>query len=86
MYAAPCSSWKRANSTIPSMSFASKSLFVEGTESLMLSPMSVKPSIAIDIPTFGPVERRARQYKRKPPLAGSAVRRAGVHRNKPADA
>ena len=45
--AAPFSSWLRASSSRPATSFASKSFFVEGTESLMDSPMRVSPGIAI---------------------------------------
>ena len=45
--AAPFSSWLRASSRRPGMSFSSKSFFVEGTESLIDSPMIVNPGMAM---------------------------------------
>jgi hypothetical protein len=45
--AAPLSSWLRASSRRPARSFSSKSFFVEGTESLMDSPMIVSPGMAM---------------------------------------
>ena len=43
IHPAPPSSWAFANCLSPSMSFASNSFFVEGTESLIDSPIMVKP-------------------------------------------
>ncbi len=52
--AAPFSSWLRASSSRPATSFSSKSFFVEGTESLIDSPMIVNPGMAMAaIPPVG---------------------------------